>query len=661
METNPTQSLLSRNLDWLNSNLHQSQLDKLALTQVDVSNIDSLSDDDFHLEYTSQLVSNFDSPRKISLYNIPKTGKMLSKQQLSHDIIGSTEFTILDALSSQGRAVDEEPLSLLIPNYILIGSYTLPAVLQKITLDASFSAKIQSLILIESSSSNFLSSLQYFDFAHFIACLKKYNIAFQLIFEENTDSLIESTYHYIARVNPFLVYGLNVVPQPRLIPSLVKFEDWLFSQSGVGYRYTASLGFTTDEINQTVNSLITYKKYPSLKGIRSTISENEKLTVVTGSGPSLDSHLDWLKANNEKITIYAAGSSVQSLLAHNIKPSYLVVNERNPIVYDYLVEVKSSYPELSDITFVASDTIDSRSFSLFDKFLIYQRPGSAVSPLFSEFRPHILPAAGPESVNACFESALTMGCTNILLLGCDFASYKRSHPRSKNAFGLSPRDLDIPVSGNRKRTVFSQLSLLFVRDQIERAMAIFPSVNVIRSGEGAALANENYIDVDLTTDPLNLLLTSATSDISRLPSSLLYDASQIDISAKINSIKVEISSYLNSLTHTLDSAVSWSLPLEQSLSAFIYPELQDKNDTVTALAAKRILRHCIFHLLHQLYHCRHNQDAFSVGKQAFIAKVIYLDEILNYFYSTLDQNFHLICSADKPLSQFRLCLLDSTN
>ena len=154
------------------------------------------------------------------------------------------------------------------------------------------------------------------------------------------------------------------------------------------------------------------------------------------------------------------------------------------MVYDYLLEVSTEYPELRDITLLGSDTIDPRNFTLFDSFFVFQRPLSTVSALFCEFRPSILPIAGPESVNASVESVLMMGSANVLLLGCDFAAPNKTSVRSKNAFGLSPRDFDMPVRGNYQRTVYSQLSLLHAKQCLERVLQIFPTVSVMRCGEG---------------------------------------------------------------------------------------------------------------------------------------------------------------------------------
>ena len=103
------------------------------------------------------------------------------------------------------------------------------------------------------------------NFADFIALLRKLNISFHLVLEDTYDLLSENLYDYFSKINPFLIFGLDVATQPLLSPILVELEDWVLSQGGIGYRYVSNLGFTTDELNQSLNSLITYHRNPQMK------------------------------------------------------------------------------------------------------------------------------------------------------------------------------------------------------------------------------------------------------------------------------------------------------------------------------------------------------------------------------------------------------------
>ena len=428
MDSNSNQSFFDSNVAWLKSNLPKQQSDKIFSNIPNFESLLQLSQDDFHLEYTLPVFKALEAPRRISFHPVEASiigeSTANSIEAAAANAIGATNFSLLSYTFAACPSTIKPDVQQPNHNLLLLGSYSLPALLQKLLSKDDKFISYQTIILAESSISSFLSSLQYLNFAHFIELLRTLNISFHLVLEDTYDLLSENLYDYFSKINPFLIFGLDVATQPLLSPILVELEDWVLSQGGIGYRYVSNLGFTTDELNQSLNSLITYHRNPQMKGLHSCASDNQLLSVVTGSGPSLDEHLDWLNKYKDSLTIYAAGSSVRSLLSHGIKPSFLVVQERDPVVYDYLLEVSTEYPELRDITLLGSDTIDPRNFTLFDSFFVFQRPLSTVSALFCEFRPSILPIAGPESVNASVESVLMMGSANVLLLGCAFAAPK---------------------------------------------------------------------------------------------------------------------------------------------------------------------------------------------------------------------------------------------
>ena len=655
MKSESFASLYDSNLAWLSSNLGLKQRQKLLSYTTSHDILPSLSHEDFDLQYTCKVIDSLKSPRRISFlpveatFNPNSTPKTLDEASCSS--VGSTEFSLLTYLFSAIPSYYPSSNNSFNPNLLLLGSCSLPAVVDQVINNALLS-KYQTIILAESSTSSFLSILNYIDFPDFIRRLKELNISFHLFLEDTYELLTENIYDYFSKSNPFLIFGLDVVIQPLLNPILVKVEDWVLSQDGIGYRYASNLGFSTDELNQSINSFITYHRNPLIKGFYSSPIEKSNLSVVTGSGPSLDENLDWIKSNESSLTIFAAGSSVRSLLSHGIKPSFLVVQERNPVIYDYLLEVLSEFPELSDITLLGSDSIDSRNFTLFDRSFIFQRPLSSVSPLFYEFRPCILPTSGPESVNACTEAALMMGSSNILLLGCDFAAPNKSLPRSKNAFGLSPRDFDIPVRGNQQRTVYSQLSLLHAKQCLERVLEVFPTVNVVRSGEGVSFQNEKYVTLSNGITPADLCDSHSVPYPAQSPQCKLSHSSDKRISDFVSSF----TTYISSLNQIVQSSQVWDRHLESSISDFFLLDLKHQGEPTIDLAARRLLRHCFYHLTHQLYLSRSSETDFAAAKAVFESRSHLLIELLTRIFNTLKSNIDFISSSSEPLNELKQCL-----
>ena len=646
-------SLFSSNVAWLKSNLSSEKVLSYFGNNLDSLSLKNISPDLLDIEYVDPVSTYLDKPRKVSFVNIKSFSNTSNSNNVAADIVGSTDFTLLDYLLSLDNSEDSSYLNQVTTNLVLLGSFSLLAFEKRLNSNPHFASSLQSIILVESSPINFLSCLQYINFPSFISRLRSLNISFQFFLESEFYTLSEKFYQYVSDINPFLIYSLHCVSQPRLSPSLIKFEDWLFSQTGIGTRYAARLGFTTDEINQSLNALVTYNKYPNLKGFRCCRFDNSKLSVCTGSGPSLDSSLDWIKHNIDNLNIFSAGSSVKSLLSHGIVPNFLVINERNPIVYDYLYEVSQEFPELADVIFIGADTIDSKIFTLFKSSYVYQRPLSSVSPLFFENRFHALPIAGPEAINACFETCIFLGSSNILLLGCDLGSVSRNNPRSKNAFGLSPRALNIPVAGNKNKTIFSQASLLLVRDSINSVRNLFPRLNIIRAGEGALLTGVKHIELNDSITPDQLFQSNAISDLEPYPVDSSLDVHSVDNRQRCRIFRSAISEYLNELIQTVSLADTWSLALEIQLTSFLLPDLVDSTESTYKLAARRMLRQVVYHLLYQLYLRRVSPDSFGEAKNIFINQIRSCTHLIDFIYSTTEDHLcDSLLSSSNPLEIF---------
>ena len=647
MKSEDVNSQFDKNISWLESNLGNNQKQKILSHGVESERSKKITNEDFELEYTNAVLSRLKSPRRISFIPIEATFngdlKPQSVKEASCSLLGSTEFSLLSFLFSS--VTSHVPTSKTTQNshLLLLGSCALPGLVNQALHDID-NSNYQTIILVESSISSFLSVLHHIDFPHFIQRLKDLSISFNLILEDSFEVLTENIYEYFSKSNPFLIFGLDVVSQPLLNPTLVKIEDWILSQTGIGYRFASNLGFSTDELNQCINSFITYHQNPQITGIHSCSIQKKDLSIVTGSGPSLDENLDWIKKYQDSLTIYAAGSSVISLLSHGITPSFLVVQERDPIIYDYLLDVSLEYPEFSDIILLGSDTIDSRNYSLFDRFFVFQRPLSSVSPLFFEFRSSTLPTSGPESVNASVEAALMMGSSNILLLGCDFAAPNKSLVRSKNAFGLSPRDFDIPVRGNFQRTVYSQLSLLHAKQCLERVLEIFPTVNVMRCGEGVSLQNENLVSLSPDISPTDLLDSRAIPHSSSLIDCNLVDSTEKRLSAFVSSL----TTYITSFNQSVQSCKCWDTQFERTISNFFSIDLNNNAEQPIDLAARRLLRHCFYHLTYQIYLSRASADDFSSAKTVLDSRASLLTDLITYIFETLKLNLDDISSSSDP-------------
>ena len=234
---------------------------------------------------------------------------------------------------------------------------------------------------------------------------------------------------------------------------LLEVKSWLQSTSGIAHRLLASIGFSTDELNQLSNCIGNLKSYPTpLDPFPLDLS---KQFLVVGGGPSLSANIETLQ-NASKFSIVAAGSSVATLLKAGIQPNFLVILERSEAVYTALRDLSKLFPCLNKITLIVANTCDPRIPDLFEKKIFYDRTQSVSSLLLNSAETNDSQLMGPEASNAAFEYLLSNGVTSVALLGCDFGAPTPSKYRSDFALGDSPRVLDVPVFGNFNKTVYSE-------------------------------------------------------------------------------------------------------------------------------------------------------------------------------------------------------------
>lgn len=621
--------LYNKNWQWLKKILNAETINSLT---EDTNNIKVLNKsiyigeqriyEDIEKEIIDPTMKRFESSRNIRMVQMTSDDTTRDPYKIASNIIASINFSLLSSLP----ICDKEYASNTIPkgrNFICLGSLSLLTVDKVIEkTEKGNNDIINSITLIESEQLNFDILINIIDLEDFVKKCKFLNIGFHMIFKKSSVQLIEHAFDYFADIMPCQLFKLSMLKQDRLSPELIEFDSWIFSESGIGHRYVGSFGFSTDEINQIINSSLNYHQYENYKHIKyGKVLNSDYQAIAIGSGPSLDKHLSWLKANSDKFITYSSASSVRSLLVEKIRPDYLVITERNTIVYDNLEDLREEFPDVGKIKLLCADTVDPRVTSIFEEVIFFQRPRSTVSAIYSLYNESSLPTSGPEAVNGSIEAAFVMGFRNILLLGCDFGAIRRGNPRAKNAFGLSPRELDTPVKGNLGRTVFSQSSLLFVRDSVERLLIAAPDLNITRSGEGAELKGSKNINLLDNEETRNFVKSKIKIDTIKLQKDCVNISPAPMVKEELEKYKYELVKVINEIKEVLIETEDWSITLERELSKFLYAGLIDINDTNYALAARRSIRQCLYHSLHILCNNSSEAEKFKSAKIALLESI----------------------------------------
>lgn len=118
-----------------------------------------------------------------------------------------------------------------------------------------------------------------------------------------------------------------------------------------------SLSATLENIRKKVPSLVQYKG-------RKTRSFHGLPVFIIGSGPSIDSDIDFIKNNADRSYIVSCGSAIKILHKNGIKPDLHVEIERTALTYTWLKQVQDD-EYLSEIDFIGLSLLHPPVFDLF--------------------------------------------------------------------------------------------------------------------------------------------------------------------------------------------------------------------------------------------------------------------------------------------------------
>lgn len=220
-------------------------------------------------------------------------------------------------------------------------------------------------------------------------------------------------------------------------------------------------GYTVDEYNMIYNTARFYQKKPKI--YHKPNSQLCKNVAVIGSGPSLDTSLEYLQQLSKTHTIVCGGSNYRVLLSQGIEPDFLTLVERADDVY---TTYKAIYDEFgkTKTKLVTSSTCNDKLADLFSETCIFYRPALTPAVLCAESINEILSHEGPQAVCAALSFALNLNPDNLVLVGVDLGASDVSKPRSANAIGYSPRTFEVKVEGNLEDSIFTDRMLLDCRD-----------------------------------------------------------------------------------------------------------------------------------------------------------------------------------------------------
>ena len=250
------------------------------------------------------------------------------------------------------------------------------------------------------------------------------------------------------------------------------------------------LGFFQDDINMIGQCYKNLEK-GNARVMEKVKEPNQKMpALIIGSGPSLPKLLPFIKDNQDKVVIFACGTSIDNLLNYGITPDFYAIAERGKDILIQARETSKLY-NTKNTYFVGSTSIFPGVSKLFKDAIFFFRPGLSCSPLFAE-QEQIALAPDPLAANAGLSIGLHLGFKDFYLCGVDMGSEYKTHGHAPGGWydrhDVDPyKNFSLPARGNFGGTIWTMPELEWSRQSMENLISISPARTYSNLGTGALI------------------------------------------------------------------------------------------------------------------------------------------------------------------------------
>lgn len=284
------------------------------------------------------------------------------------------------------------------------------------------------------------------------------------------------------------------------VNALIKrfFDNFSLLQSGYGFYNDAVTGLahTIENLNKNKCSVF----YPN----KNCKEQFRQFTAyVVANGPSLDEAIDVIRANKDRVIIFAAGTALNSLLKLGITPDFHVLVERPKKTYDYLCETLD-LDVLSTLNLLSVDVMYPEVPPLYDWAGLALKGPEAGSVLcqgsyllkYKKLIPS-LPNPGPLVANTALSFAVSLGFGEIYMFGVDNGYSLSGITHSKysiynedvrhKAFNIDSKGASFELEGNFDGVVRATSLMKQAHQQMETIIKSFSNSQFYNVGSGAKL------------------------------------------------------------------------------------------------------------------------------------------------------------------------------
>jgi hypothetical protein len=218
--------------------------------------------------------------------------------------------------------------------------------------------------------------------------------------------------------------------------------------------------------------------YRNIKDFLNNQNLKNKPILIVSAGPSLDSTLEDIKRIRDKVTIFAVGSALKTLISYEIKPDMFCIIDPQEIVYEQIRGL-----EELDIPLCFFNTASYKSVSSYrgPKYIFYNEEREYDT---------IVIDTGKSVATAIISIALKTGCNPIILTGQDLAflnnkTHCNNYPHSEDTvYDSSSYKKVIGVEGKLLNTT---PGLLYFKNWIETAIKENPKISFVNCSKGARI------------------------------------------------------------------------------------------------------------------------------------------------------------------------------
>jgi len=372
--------------------------------------------------------------------------------------------------------------------------YQLPLLVEKL--------EIYNLFIYENSLDIFHASLHAIDWAPILDHFSQagHSITFCLgVKPDRALNQIEQAVDKIGLHNHIYTF----IYKHTKIPEETDFLKYYVKQI---YASLGGLGFYDDEQIGLAHTIKNIQLDPPIFVTSSTPTGKLPPAMIIGNGPSLDIHEKFINDNKDNAVLFSCGTSFGSLSKFGLKPDFHVEMERTISMKD-LLDFGTTEQDRQGVTLLCLNPVAPAVIESFEEHCIALKPNDVgeeiIAKHYSPKKMLKLPFSNPTVSNAALSFAISMGFTEIYLVGVDLGVSEQGQHHSINSphYDLEEHledvkeaiytysEGDLEARGNFGGRVKTHATLDRARSSIERLIhytkLAFPHFNCYNSNNGA--------------------------------------------------------------------------------------------------------------------------------------------------------------------------------